>query len=1354
MADIAEMLKTLQRQKPPMDCPLCGKEYRSFSGISYHIIKFHPNGQATQPTTPYNTSFSNFNTPASLKKRPLSYADSQRMVEFDIKGSLVRSLLSDQLSIEIESEKTEQTEAGEENATALPEIKTCPKSPAKSTPRKKWRGKSRLVHHKQRSALVEMKRNLQLQEAKKVTLPVAMYSIIPEEDIMEKDVPERKSYFRYIDRTSEELDEDVEYGMDEEDYIWLEGLNDERKNNSLAPVNPEIFEMLMDRLEKESHFETRTVTGDPYNMIDEDAVCSICCDGECSNSNSILFCDMCNLAVHQECYGVPYIPEGQWLCRKCLQSPSKPVSCVLCPTKSGAFKQTDNNQWAHVVCALWIPEVCFANTVFLEPIDSIANIPPARWKLVCYICKKKSGACIQCFKTNCYTAFHVTCAQQGGLHMKIEAGRLENGQPTVKKFAYCDVHMPKDAAPGFGTPSHSDYASDEDSDTSCHSKVSTHSKASNASALKKSAAYQTPSAKLKEVQKKLLEKQSFKMPAVHIPFVPAHRLTKIVSKVAIAKKSQFIQQLQSYWMLKRQSRNGVPLLRRLQVNTGSGINRNQREQTLEEWSQSKELKEQLRYWQQLRHDLERVRLLIELIRKREKIKKEQYRLKQQLVDMKLKPQQLEMERTLMILQERDTTNIFSEPVKPEEAPDYHDFIKKPMDFSTMRHKLAEYEYMNFEQFETDFNLMIQNCLSFNHEDTVYYRTALRMRTQCKPILKAAHKRIKQACIDPQTGIHAEQPQPAAATETTPEEEITKMIENPFMTIDEKIEDLEIKLEITNGIKSALTRLAQQKLLRKEISKLKRQKRRIDNPFSPEHDENGETASSSNKLIHRFKKRGRKRGYHHDSTTTDTKYNGEVKTPDDDSETIHEDQENNLPNGDVNDMNGGGLDTPKKNENGGPVGSLTFTSPEKIVQNPSPGRSRRSGILFKKKQYQPAKPSPLVLYTTTTSEDEQGSNSSSSLKLRLRVDSKSKGSATSSGEESATTRSKTNLHRTRSHDPTVKSSCSGDALTNGGDVSPRKRSSGRTRSPHKRHTRDHTMSAPTLNGSTQHKDEEAIDDDCFVDGVEDATEDSTSSPRKRTYTGSSAYSDTDGPPNEIGPHRRRSHKRGRQKRPKLSFRQEFAHLEGLNDIKYGVYMVNEKETDLLDPKIEPKVLDFLSLIWAKCKGYPSYPALTIDPSMPRCGFQSNGVPIPIPPLDVLEMNDELDRYLILFFDAKRTWQWLPRDKIEPLGIDSRLDEVKLVESKKPSMRKNVQEAYKRAIGFRRRLEIGENSDEELLPSPTEHHDEEGFAQFDDPSPNENTCPFFDTEKESGEKCNGFKEDIDSEALKRSHSDAFS
>ena len=42
-------------------------------------------------------------------------------------------------------------------------------------------------------------------------------------------------------------------------------------------------------------------------------------------------------------------------------------------------------------------------------------------------------------------------------------------------------------------------------------------------------------------------------------------------------------------------------------------------------------------------------------------------MKQQLIDMKLKPQQLEMERTLMLLQERDTGGIFSDPVKAEEV---------------------------------------------------------------------------------------------------------------------------------------------------------------------------------------------------------------------------------------------------------------------------------------------------------------------------------------------------------------------------------------------------------------------------------------------------------------------------------------------------------------------------------------------------------------------------------------------------------------------------------------------------------------------------------------------------------------
>lgn len=67
------------------------------------------------------------------------------------------------------------------------------------------------------------------------------------------------------------------------------------------------------------------------------------------------------------------------------------------------------------------------------------------------------------------------------------------------------------------------------------------------------------------------------------------------------------------------------------------------------------------------------------------------------------------------------------------------------------------------------------------------------------------------------------------------------------------------------------------------------------------------------------------------------------------------------------------------------------------------------------------------------------------------------------------------------------------------------------------------------------------------------------------------------------------------------------------------------------------MEALTLVWAKCRGYPWYPALIIDPNMPR-GTVHKGVPIPAPPEDVLALGDNYKEpvYLVLFFDTKRTW----------------------------------------------------------------------------------------------------------------------
>ncbi|XP_055486030.1 lysine-specific demethylase 4C isoform X1 [Psammomys obesus] len=135
----------------------------------------------------------------------------------------------------------------------------------------------------------------------------------------------------------------------------------------------------------------------------------------------LISCAKCFVRVHASCYGVPSheVCDG-WLCARCKRN-AWTAECCLCNLRGGALKQTKNNKWAHVICAVAVPEVRFTNVPERTQID-VDRIPLQRLKLKCIFCrhrvKKVSGACIQCSYGRCPASFHVTCAHAAGVLME------------------------------------------------------------------------------------------------------------------------------------------------------------------------------------------------------------------------------------------------------------------------------------------------------------------------------------------------------------------------------------------------------------------------------------------------------------------------------------------------------------------------------------------------------------------------------------------------------------------------------------------------------------------------------------------------------------------------------------------------------------------------------------------------------------------------------------------------------------------------------------------------------------------------------------------------------------------------
>ncbi|XP_056137628.1 bromodomain-containing protein 1b [Lampris incognitus] len=1153
----------------------------------------------------------------SPNRETLTYAQAQRMVELEVDGRVHRLSIYDKLDVIIDDDPTAQEimecNSNKENNEKPQQVLV--RSVRLKNSRQKKNAALTTTHGTATlgggSALLEPKfRNVEY------NLPV---------------VPKRPAtYYKYMERTAEELDEEVEYDMDEEDYAWLELLNEKRKSEGISQVSYNLFEFLMDRFEKESYFATQGQS-DMQSLVDEDAVCCICMDGDGADSNVILFCDSCNIAVHQECYGVPYIPEGQWLCRHCLQCPSRPAECVFCPNRGGALKKTDDDRWGHVACALWVPEVGFSDTVFIEPIDGVSNIPPARWKLTCYLCKEKGvGACIQCHKVNCYTAFHVSCAQKAGLYMKMEPVKevTESGAATfsVKKTAYCCAHTPE----GCDKRPLNIYEEAHTKNGACHKRGEKRGRA-----------------RLKGWQKKSkraepeLEPEA---PANSGPSITPSSFETILNQVAVQRKRPFVERVLSYWVLKRQSRNNVPLIRRLQANPQPQKTK-QPEYRLET---NKALKEQLKEWHRLRHDLERARLLLELIRKREKLKREEMKLQQSILEVQLTPFNILLRAVLSQLQEKDSYRIFAQPVSTKEVPDYLDHIKNPMDFFTMRKRIDAHGYRSLEEFEADFNLIITNCMTYNAKETFFYKAAQRMQDHGGAILRKARRDAERIGFDFPSGMHLPEAPKIEVSPSFSWEDVDRLL-NPVyrqhMPLEEQLKELLEKLDLSTAMKHSPSRSKRLKLLKKTIMEV-RSEMSLKKPLLPPPEPSPPQSELQEKPLPEPSTEGcmleeeekslpppkleplisppqveNSGGDSEPPTLKPAKssvddiqmhVNGESDTTT--ATSVHQDALN------------GRIPDPLLSDSGLGVMATSVFSEASVTGN------RRTNVLFRKsKSVSPQKPNKTV--EASTGSPPLGAKTFLSVVIprleTLLLPRKRARSTSGDGEE-------------EEEESPIKRLDTG--LANGFVVEEEEVSLPTPTRPLEPRRRCASESSISSSGSVLCSTSTVV--------VPKSSKGRPAVARRSTVDDKTALITCI----ENG---------------------EFTKAAKIaSEVGSGnVWMPTSASTFVLEP---------LKLVWAKCSGYPSYPALIMDPKMPKTGHHHNGVSLPLPPQDVLKVGEQMQYksaeklFLVHFFDNKRSWQWLPRSKMVPFGMHKTVDKIKLMEGRSSSIRKAVQTAFNRAM----------------------------------------------------------------------------
>ena len=220
--------------------------------------------------------------------------------------------------------------------------------------------------------------------------------------------------------------------------------------------------------------EDQTPPSNASDGDDDDGACGVCGSKHSEEEDALIFCDGCDVAVHQLCYNISdetAASDAQWFCEACQElregkRDARPLTCVIC--ESGrpngtqfyrdvplAFKRATSlprayarerlvndphgqwrDCWAHVACAAWVPEAGFVDEN--RQIAALCgDLSEVRSKGKCDFCGER-GQIVQCARKRCAASFHPACILRELMGPREWSRRFDEGHPgAFVRYAGC-----------------------------------------------------------------------------------------------------------------------------------------------------------------------------------------------------------------------------------------------------------------------------------------------------------------------------------------------------------------------------------------------------------------------------------------------------------------------------------------------------------------------------------------------------------------------------------------------------------------------------------------------------------------------------------------------------------------------------------------------------------------------------------------------------------------------------------------------------------------------------------------------------------------------------------------------------